>query len=109
MKAIGYTQYGSPDVLQVREIDKPRKQILGGYFSGKVESMGVNVTTFKTGDQFFGTTQLRFGAHGEYVCLPANYTLVPKPSNMSFAEAAGIPFGGLNALHFLRNGVIGKG
>ena len=155
MKAVIYKKYGSPDVLQVNEVEKPiprddeilikvraaevtkadcemrsfnfqvkwfwlplrvalglikpKKQVLGGYFSGEVESVGKDVSKFKKGDHIFGTTKLRFGAHGEYVCLPASYTLVPKPSNVSFEEAAAVPLGGLNALHFLRKANILKG
>jgi NADPH:quinone reductase-like Zn-dependent oxidoreductase len=88
---------------------KPKKQILGGYFAGEVESVGKDVSKFKKGDQIFGTTKLRMGAYGEYVCLPASYTLVPKPRNVSFEEAAAVPLGGLNALHFLRIANIRKG
>jgi len=88
---------------------KPKKQILGGYFAGEVESVGKDVSKFKKGDQIFGTTRLRFGAYGEYVCLPASYTLVPKPHKVSFEEAAAIPLGGLNALHFFRKANIRKG
>jgi NADPH:quinone reductase-like Zn-dependent oxidoreductase len=88
---------------------KPKKQILGGYFAGEVESVGKDVLKFKKGDQIFGTTKLRMGAYGEYVCLPASYTLVPKPHNVSFEEAAAVPLGGLNALHFLRKANIRKG
>jgi NADPH:quinone reductase-like Zn-dependent oxidoreductase len=155
MKAVVYTKYGSPDVLQLKEVDKPipkndevlikvyaaeatktdcelrsfnfqvkwfwlplrfamglikpKKQILGGYFAGEVESVGKDVSKFKKGDQIFGTTKLRLGAYGEYVCLPAGYTLVPKPHNVSFEEAAAVPLGGLNALHFLRKANIRKG
>ena len=74
-------------------LKKPRKPILGGYFAGEVESVGKDVSKFKIGDQIFGTTKLRFGAYGEYVCLPASYTLAPKPNNVSFEEAAAIPLG----------------
>jgi NADPH:quinone reductase-like Zn-dependent oxidoreductase len=155
MKAIVYTKYGAPDVLQIREIEKPepeddevlirihaaeatkadcelrsfnfavkwfwlplrvaigvtkpKKQVLGGYFAGEVETVGKDVLKFKKGDQVFGTTRLLFGAYGEYVCLPANYTIVPKPHNMSFEEAAAAPLGGLNALHFLRKANIRNG
>ncbi len=83
-------------------VTKPKKQVLGGYFAGVVETVGRDVSKFKQGDKVFGTTRLLFGAYGEYVCLPANYTIVPKPHNMSFEEAAAAPLGGLNALHFLR-------
>ncbi len=57
----------------------------------------------------FGTAGLRLGAYGEYVALPARYTIVAKPNNMSFAEAAAVPLGGLNALHFMRRAKIRAG
>ena len=43
------------------------------------------------------------------MCLPANYTIAPKPNNMNFEEAAAVPLGGLNALHFMREANIRKG
>ncbi len=90
-------------------VRKPRRQILGGYFSGEIESIGKDVTHFSAGDQVFGAAQLRLGAYGEYVALPESYTIVGKPSNMSFAEAAAVPLGGLNALHFMRGAKIQVG
>jgi NADPH:quinone reductase-like Zn-dependent oxidoreductase len=88
---------------------KPKKQVLGGYFAGEVESVGKDVSRFKRGDQVFGATKLRLGAYGQYVCLPISYTIAPKPYNMSFEEAAAVPLGGLNALHFLRKANIQYG
>ena len=88
---------------------KPKRKILGIYFAGEVESVGKVVTRFKAGDQVFGTTRLRLGAHGEYVCLPESYTLSAKPQNVTFAEAAAVPLGGLNALHFLSKANIQNG
>ena len=88
---------------------KPKKHVLGGYFAGEVESVGRDISKFKPGDQVFGTTGLLFGAYGEYASLPASYTIVPKPHNMSFEEAAAVPLGGLNALHFLRKANIRNG
>lgn len=83
-------------------VRKPRRQILGGYFSGVVDSLGKDVTQFSAGDEVFGSAGLKLGAYGEYVALPASCTIAAKPGNMSFAEAAAVPLGGLNALHFMR-------
>lgn len=90
-------------------VTKPRRQILGSYFSGEIASVGKDVTRFSVGDKVFGAAQLRLGAYGEYVALPASYTIVTKPDNMSFAEAAAVPLGGLNALHFMRRADIQAG
>ena len=90
-------------------IKGPKRQVLGGYFSGEVEAVGKDVSKLKVGDQVFGSTKLRMGAYGEYVCLPAEYTISTKPSNLSFEEAAAVPLGGLNAFHFLRMARVQKG
>jgi NADPH:quinone reductase-like Zn-dependent oxidoreductase len=83
--------------------------VLGGYFAGIVETVGEQVTTFSPGQRVFGCTSLSFGAYAEYVVLPARYTIVAMPENMSFTEAAAVPLGGLNALHFLRRAGIASG
>lgn len=90
-------------------IFKPKKNVLGGYFSGEIEYVGKNVTKFVVGDKIFGSTQMRFGAYGEYLCLPDSYTIVKKPSNMSYEKAAAVPLGGLNALHYMRKANIKEG
>ena len=90
-------------------ITRPKKRILGGYFAGEVDAVGKDVSKFRRGDAVFGTAGLRFGAYGEYLCLPASYTIVPIPHNMSFEEAAAVPLGGLNALHFMRKANIQSG
>lgn len=80
---------------------KPRRPVLGGYFAGTVEAVGREVSAFAEGDAIFGSAQLRLGCYAQYLCLPANYTLVRKPDNITFEEAAAVPLGGLNALHFM--------
>ncbi len=90
-------------------ITKPRRQILGGYFSGEVAVIGEDVEKFRAGDPVFGSAGLRLGAYGEYMCLPASYTIVPRPDDMTFEEAASVPLGGLNALHFLKKAAIQPG
>lgn len=154
MKAIVYTEYGSTEVLQFKDVEKPlpkndeirvkvkaveatkadcelrsfrwpvkwfwlpmrfvlglrkpKRQILGGYFAGEVESVGKEVEKFKKGTRVFGSAALRMGAYAEYMCLPASYTIAAMPSNMSFEEAAAVPLGGLNAIHFMRKARIQK-
>jgi len=88
---------------------KPRRQILGGYFAGKIVKTGDQVTRFRPGEEVFGCARLRMGAYGQYMCLPANYTIETKPKNLSFEAAAAVPLGGLNALHFIRKAKIKTG
>ena len=149
MKAIVYTQYGSPAVLHLKEVMmptpkdhevririratavnsgdcrlrkadpfgvrlffglmRPNRNILGGVFSGEVESVGKDVTLYKVGDEVFGATGMSFGAYGEYKCLPESGIFSVKPGGLSHMEAAAIPFGGTTALHFLRKANIQKG
>ena len=81
---------------------RPRRKILGGYFAGEVVAVGEAVTRLAVGDEVFGSLGITMGAYGEYVVAAETATIVPKPANMSFAEAAAVPLGGLNALHFMR-------
>ena len=88
---------------------KPKRPILGSYLAGEVVQIGAQVQRFQPGEHVFGCARLRMGAYGEYVCLPESFTLSKKPPNISFAEAAGVPLGGLNALHFMRKAKIEGG
>ncbi|MCF7821177.1 MAG: NAD(P)-dependent alcohol dehydrogenase [Mariprofundaceae bacterium] len=90
-------------------ITKPRRRVLGWYFAGVIESVGSSVSRLQSGDEVFGCTKLRMGGYGEYITLPESYTIVPKPVNVSFEEAAAVPLGGLNALHFLTRANIKPG
>jgi NADPH:quinone reductase-like Zn-dependent oxidoreductase len=90
-------------------IRRPRKPILGVELAGVVEEIGMNVTRFKKGDGVYAMTGMRFGAHAEYTCLREDGIVTHKPQNVTFEEAAAIPFGGTTALHFLRKGKILKG
>lgn len=160
MKAIACTRYGPPDVLKLKELEKPspkdnevlikihaapvtamdfrirglnvpmqgiggkiariairfkfgltkpRKSVLGGYLAGEIEAAGKDVKRFKKSDQVFARTGWRFGAYAEYTCLPENEVLTLKPSNLTYTEAAGVPYGGANALYFLKKGGIRRG
>lgn len=88
---------------------KPKINILGAVFAGTVESIGKDVKLFKTGDEIFGHTDMRLGAHAEYLCLSESGSLALKPKSLNHAEAAVIPFGGTTALHFIKKAAIKPG
>jgi NADPH:quinone reductase-like Zn-dependent oxidoreductase len=144
MKAIVQTEYGSPDVLSLQEVDKPvvpnngvlvrvraasvnagdwhlirgtpflTRLMFGGIFkpkikipgmdmAGQIEAVGKDVTQFQAGDEVFGDlSECGFGAFAEYVCVTES-ALVPKPTNLSFEQAATIPVAALTALQGLRD------
>ncbi|HSL43124.1 MAG TPA: NAD(P)-dependent alcohol dehydrogenase [Anaerolineales bacterium] len=162
MKAIVYTEYGAPDVLQLKEVEKPaprdneilirihatsvnigdiwarnfkeitpsrftmplplwlpsriyfgltrpRINILGNEFAGKVEATGEDVKRFKKGDPVFGYRGQSMGTNAEYLCMPENGLVTIKPANMTYEQAATVPYGALTALSLLRKANIQRG
>jgi NADPH:quinone reductase-like Zn-dependent oxidoreductase len=82
---------------------KPKQPILGTELAGEIVAVGKDVRQFKKGDLIFGNAGEKFGAYAEYACLAENAMLVMKPANITFEEAASIPFGATSALYFLRD------
>jgi len=163
MKAVVYTEFGPPEVLQLQEVEKPtpkdnevlikifatsvkygdlvarnsrnisprefhmpflfwlinkmffgvrkpKVNILGAELAGEVEAVGKYVKSFKPGDQVFGYPGQSMGANAEYLCMPEDGMLAIKPANMTFEEAAVVPYGAITALSLLRgNGNIQSG
>ncbi len=139
MKAIVQNGYGSADVLQLREIDKPvvtddrvllrvraasvnaldwhnvhgarmvrmvafllrqpTFPVRGVDVAGQVEAVGKNVTRLRPGDEVFGTAR---GTFAEYATARED-RVVPKPPQLSFAQAAAIGVAGITALQGLRD------
>jgi NADPH:quinone reductase-like Zn-dependent oxidoreductase len=82
---------------------KPRIPISGTGFSGVVESVGENVTTFEIGDSVFGESVLGSGTNTEFVCVPEDGVVLRKPDSITHAEAAPVCDGAMTAMYLLEN------
>jgi NADPH:quinone reductase-like Zn-dependent oxidoreductase len=69
-------------------LTKPKATVLGREFAGVVEAIGRGVTSFEVGDEVFGFSEKRFGAHAEYLSMAEDGPLATMPSNLTFEEAA---------------------
>jgi hypothetical protein len=57
MRAAIYTKFGSPEVLQIKEIKKPKNPILGLFLAGDNEAIGDDVIKFKFGYKIYGSAK----------------------------------------------------
>lgn len=95
-----YLMRGTPYIGRLAlGVIKPKDTWLGRDVAGVVEATGRNVTQFKPGDAVFGTCS---GAFAEYACV-SEQTLVMKPSNVTFEQAASAPLAAITSLQALRD------
>jgi NADPH:quinone reductase-like Zn-dependent oxidoreductase len=119
MKAIVYTKYGPPDVLQLKEVEKPAPKnnevlvkvhaasvnygdlpVLSGEPLQRLMGGGLLKPRHKILGDVFGNSN--FGAFAEYACAKEDL-LVLKPVSMTFEQAAAIPLAAITALNGLRD------
>jgi len=87
----------------------PRKAVLGTDAAGVIDAVGPDVTRFEIGDPVLAFPGIQMGGHAEFLVMPAAGRVVPKPTNLTFVEAAALPFGGMTALDFLRRASVQAG
>lgn len=95
---------GEPWYARLGGIRRPRHRILGSDIAGRVEAVGKKHTEFKPGDDVHGELPGYRGGFAEYVCAHGK-TMMLKPTNLTFEQAAAIPQGGVIAF----NGIQKKG
>ena len=83
---------------------RPRSKLIGMDVAGVVESVGAKVTTLRPGDEVFGVAK---GTFAEYACGKAR-TLLPKPENVTFEQAATVAVSGSTALAALQGIIAGQ-
>ena len=78
---------------------RPKLRIPGIAMAGRVAAVGKSVTQFNPGDEVFGEVH---SAYAEYVCVAAD-RIGPKPTNLTFEQAAAVPLAAITALQGLRD------
>src|SRR5665811_960280 len=93
-------------------IRRPRQPVLGQELAGDVDPVGKDVRSLRKGDRVFSATGIGLGAYAESICLrenPEGGAITTMPANLSYEEAAAVPYGGGEASQFLRKANIRSG
>src|SRR5436309_699738 len=93
---------GTPKFMRamIGGLRKPKDIRLGVDFAGTVETVGKNVTQYKTGDEVFGGAD---GAFAQHLCRRATGSVALKPAGLTFEQAAYINIAGITALQGVRD------
>ncbi|MFF5111378.1 NAD(P)-dependent alcohol dehydrogenase [Streptosporangium sp. NPDC000509] len=81
-------------------LPRPKRKVPGRDIAGEVEAVGRNVTRLRPGDEVYA--EVDSGGFAEYVRVPEDL-LCPKPANLTFEQAAAVPWSGNTALQGLRD------
>ncbi len=84
-------------VRLVSGLRAPKRAVPGLDVAGVVVAVGTKVTRFRPGDEVFGIGK---GSFAEYAAAPED-KLAPKPTNLTFEQAAAVPVSGLTAMQGL--------
>ena len=77
-------------------------KFLGFDIAGEVVEVGSQVTRFQPGEAIYGSTGFPGGAYAEFAAVSENL-VAPKPTNLSYEQAAAVPLAAMTALQALRN------
>src|SRR5215469_1081467 len=92
---------GTPYVMRILGfgLRGPKSPVPGWAVAGTVEAVGAKVTGLEPGDEVFGTCR---GSFAQYAAAKAG-RLAPKPSSLTFEQAAAMPGSATTALQALRD------
>ncbi|MGW0807848.1 NAD(P)-dependent alcohol dehydrogenase [Nonomuraea sp. NPDC002799] len=79
---------------------EPKRKVPGRDIAGEVEAAGKAVTRFAPGDEVYA--EVPAGGFAEYARVPEDL-LCPKPANLTFEQAAAVPWAANTALQGLRD------
>lgn len=92
---------GEPYLMRVLGfgLRAPSVAVPGTNFAGVVEAVGAGVTGLASGDEVYGAAR---GTFAEYVVAPVE-KVAPRPPELSFEQAAVLPYPGFVAMQALRD------